>query len=629
MPDSPQVDSREHAGLGDRLDSWKEIATYLRRDVRTVQRWEKTEKLPVHRHVHEKQGTVYAFKSEVDDWARGRRLSDDDSDPGNAIPGPEAETETGTETQIVGVVTPSPANEDEVPATWMARVGAILWRRRWWLVASALVVIGGAWTYWAYSSRESVVLAVLPFKNQGGTDQQPLVDGFTRETIARLETVQPDQMGVLHLTRKYADVSPQEIAGMFNAGYVLKGDARIEGQRIAVATQLLRVSTGGRTLATIWSDKYEGDLKDIQQIQAEVAAAVARAVLQRLLPARPTQALNTEAYEAYQFGTFFLNKRTTADLLKSLEYFNRSVALDPEYAPGYAGLAAAYSLLGSAPYTELPPKESYSKAEAAARRALRLDESLAEAHLALGYSMLVYERNYDKARQEFERAIQLRPAYGAAHDYYAYYLTATGDMKKAIEEREIARRLEPVSPLLTTALGEAFYQNRQYDEAVRMAQKALELDPSYPVSMINLARSYEQGGVHDQAEAIYLKLLHFAPEDPGLLALLGHEYAVSGQGDKARKIEAQLEHLSKRRYVAALYIAMIWTGLGDRDQAFRWLDRAYDEDCEYLVYLQTEPMADPLRGDPRFAELLRKLGLGGAAATAPTHLQGVTDAHTP
>jgi tetratricopeptide (TPR) repeat protein len=147
--------------------------------------------------------------------------------------------------------------------------------------------------------------------------------------------------------------------------------------------------------------------------------------------------------------------------------------------------------------------------------------------------------------------------------------------------------------------------------------------------MINLARSYEQGGVHDQAEAIYLKLLHFAPEDPGLLALLGHEYAVSGQGDKARKIEAQLEQLSKRRYVAALYIAMIWTGLGDRDQAFRWLDRAYDEDCEYLVYLQTEPMADPLRGDPRFAELLRKLGLGGAAATAPTHLQGVTDAHTP
>jgi tetratricopeptide (TPR) repeat protein len=142
-----------------------------------------------------------------------------------------------------------------------------------------------------------------------------------------------------------------------------------------------------------------------------------------------------------------------------------------------------------------------------------------------------------------------------------------------------------------------------------MAQKALELDPAYPVSMINLARAYEQKGMHQPAQAIYQKLLGFAPDDPGVLSLLGHEYAVSGNAPAARKIEAQLEKMRGQRYVAALYIAVVWTGLGDRDRAFQWLDQAYEEDCEYLVYLPTEPIADPLRGDPRFSQLLQKLGL--------------------
>ena len=203
----------------------------------------------------------------------------------------------------------------------------------------------------------------------------------------------------------------------------------------------------------------------------------------------------------------------------------------------------------------------------------------------------------------------MRPGYATAHDYYAYYLTAMGDMTKAIAEREAARKLDPVSPLLTTALGEAYYQNRQFDVAIQFAQKSLELDPTYPVSMINLARSFEEAGMHPQARAIYQKLLGFAPEDPGVLSLLAHEYAVSGDAPAARKIETQLEKMRSKRYVAALYIALVWTGLGDRDRAFQWLDQAYEEDCEYLVYLSTEPMADPLRSDPRFPQLLQKLGL--------------------
>jgi tetratricopeptide (TPR) repeat protein len=592
---SPSYSDETYA-VADRLDSWKEIAAYLKRDVRTVQRWEKTEKLPVRRHLHEKQGTVYAYRPEIDAWSQGRRFPEDEVTD-NGLPSAVAEDDE--------LALPDP---EQKPFGSGRQLLSKRWRRS--LLVLGVAAAGALGIYLVHifwPPPESVVLAVLPFKNMGGPDREALVDGFTTETKTRLEQVQPDRMGVLLLTKKYGELSVEKVAAEFNAGYVLQGEAKIVGQKVSISARLTRAATRGSV--SVWSDQYEGDLQNIQRIQSEVSAAIAKAVLSQIPHSQPTEQLNPEAYEAYQWGSYFLNKRTSADLLKALDYFQKAIQVDPRYAPAYAGLAACYSLLGSAPYTQLPPKESYSKAESSARKALELDESLAEAHLSLGYSLLVYERNYDQARREFERAIQLRPGYATAHDYYAYYLTAMGDMTRAIGEREIARKLDPVSPLLTTALGEAYYHNRQFDLAIRMAQKALELDPAYPVSMINLARAYEQKGMHQPAQAIYQKLLGFAPDDPGVLSLLGHEYAVSGNAPAARKIEAQLEKMRGQRYVAALYIAVVWTGLGDRDRAFQWLDQAYEEDCEYLVYLPTEPIADPLRGDPRFSQLLQKLGL--------------------
>jgi tetratricopeptide (TPR) repeat protein len=594
---TPQPYSDENIAPSDRLDSWKEIAVYLKRDVRTVQRWEKTEKLPVRRHLHEKQGTIYAFKSEINAWSHDRQPQDDDEEPAD-----DSVSNVATDTDAVRTDPEQESTKSE-PGP-VHRLFTPVVKRSLVILAVAAVGALAAHLLWP---QHPMVLAVLPFKNLGASDREAMVDGFTAETKTRLEQVQPERMGVLLLTKRYADLPVDKVAAEFNAAYVLQGDARIVGQKVSITARLLR--SGARGSTPLWNDQYEGDLQDIQRIQSDVSAAIARAVLHEFPGAQPTQQLNTEAYEAYQWGNYFLNKRTTRDLLKGLDYFQRAAQVDPHYAPAYAGLATSYSLLGSAPYTQLPPKESYSKAEAASRRALALDESLAEAHLSLGYSLLVYERNYEDARREFERAIQLRPGYATAHDYYAYYLTAMGEMNKAIAERETARRLDPVSPLLTTALGEAYFQNRQFDLAIRMDQKSLELDPSYPVTMINLARGYEQAGMHPQAREIYQKLLGFAPDDPGLLALAGHEYAVSGDAPAARKIEAQLESMRSQRYVAALYIALVWTGLGDRDRAFQWLDQAYDEDCEYLVYLSTEPMADPLRSDPRFPQLLQKLGL--------------------
>lgn len=597
MPGTPQSFKDEISTPSDRLDSWKEIAAYLKRDVRTVQRWEKTEKLPVRRHLHEKQGTVYAFKSEIDAWTHGRQLEDDDGEPADNESNLEVESDPLLTYSEEELIKPNPS---VVHRLWNPAV------KRWLLVLT--VAIGGALAaHKLWPPPPNVVLAVLPFKNLGASDREAMVEGFTAETKARLEQVQPERMGVLLLTKRYADLPVTTVASEFNAAYVLQGDAKIVGQKVTITARLIR--TGTRAGTPVWHDQYEGDLRDIQRIQSEVSTAIASAVLHEFPGTQHTQQLNTEAYEYYQWGSFFLNKRTSRDLLKALDYFQQSAQVDPRYVPAYAGLAATYSLLGSAPYTQLSPKESYSKAEAAARKALALDESLAEAHLSLGYSLLVYERSYENARQEFERAIQLRPGYATAHDYYAYYLTAMGEMNKAIGERETARKLDPISPLLTTALGEAYFQNRQFDMAIKMDQKSLELDATYPVTMINLARGYEQAGMHPQARGIYEKLLGFAPDDPGALALLAHEYAVSGDAPAARKIEAQLERMRSDRYVAALYIALIWTGLRDRDRAFQWLDQAYDEDCEYLVYLSTEPMADPLRNDPRFPQLLEKLGL--------------------
>jgi tetratricopeptide (TPR) repeat protein len=257
----------------------------------------------------------------------------------------------------------------------------------------------------------------------------------------------------------------------------------------------------------------------------------------------------------------------------------------------------------------LPPGEAFPKAEAAARKALEIDETLAEAHVSLGYSELVYDRNFPEAEKEFKRALQIRPTYATAHQYYGYYLTTMGRLDDAIAERKQAQELEPASPLLNSALGEACYQARNFDLTIAQNKKSLILDPSYAIALINLGRAFEQKKMYPEALQAFQKILAFVPDDPVLLALIAHDYAVSGRKTEAHAIIARLQQMSTARYVPSLYIALIYTGLNERDEAFRWLDKAFDEHCEYLVYLPTEPLADPLRADPRFAQLLRRLGL--------------------
>jgi TolB-like protein/Flp pilus assembly protein TadD len=636
-----------------RLDSWKEIAAYLNKEVRTVQRWEKSLGLPVRRLAQGRQGTVFAYKLDLDAWwqeSQTKIENEDDRPDAGAGFGSDTSGSSVSRSNIVLLGSAADRVEDhaeQYPAgkeqaggdlpekdrsatdragrtTTFDRPDLI---RRLTVLCLLLIVVAGlasvAARFWLRTPggfpRAKMVLAVEPFKNMSGDPGQDFVaDGLTEEMITRLGQLHPEEMGVIRLSPAYAASSLDRIAKDVHANYVLEGSVRQSGKRVAITAQLIQVSDQTQ----VWGESYERDLQDVLSIQAEVASAIAGGVLNRLPHAHPlVRQVNREAYLAYLEGRYFWNKRTEEGFSKAITLFKRSIEIDPTYAPPYAGLADCYELLGSAPYSTLSPKEAFPQAEAAARKALELDPTLAEAHVPLGYSELVYEWNLPEARKEFDKALQLRPGYATAHQFYGYYLTAMGKLDDAIVERKKAVDLDPISPLLNSALAEAYYHARRFDVTIDESHKALELDPGYAIALVNIGRAYEQMGMHQQARDAFQTILAFAPDSPAILALMGHEYAVSGDMAHANRILARLTELSSKKYVPAVYFAVVYIGLGRKDDAFRWLDKAYDERCEYLVYLSSEPLADPLRGDPRFASLLSRIGLRAADASAERRAQ--------
>jgi TolB-like protein/Tfp pilus assembly protein PilF len=589
LPKPDPVDQRS-----DLLDGWKEIGVHLRREVRTVQRWEKSLGLPVHRTPHDKQGRVFAYKSEIDLWWKTRDNPPDEDDP-------------SSDGALSVVPLPRPASSDVIPP-----VPAVRRFPRWLLWGVGAIVVIAVFALGPRVIRvfrpAKIVLSVVPFKGQAGDPEaQRIADGLTEEMISRLGHLHPARLTIRELPGTSQPKLEQISSSRDNGDYLLVGSVRRDGQHVAITAQLVSLREGTRVM---WGNTYETQLKDVIDTEIQISETLVSEVL-NVLPTdqhQPPQ-LNRTANEAYLKGRYFWNRRTVESLNTAIAYFRQAIEADPTYAPPYAGLSDCYALLGSAPYSALPPTEAFPKAEEAALKALQLDDTLAEAHVSLGYSRLVYDRNFTEAEKHFRRALQLRPGYATAHQFYAYYLTAVGRMEEAIQERKLAVQLDPVSPLLNSALGEAYYQARQFDQTIELNQKSLELDPSYIVALVNGARGYEQKGMHAEAIAAYQKILTVAPATPSVMALLGHAYAVSGNPAAAQKILADLEKISQQRYVSSLYIAMIYTGLKDKDHAFQYLEKANQERCEYLVYLRTEPFADPLRSDPRFPVLLKSLGL--------------------
>jgi tetratricopeptide (TPR) repeat protein len=605
----PPVPAVAERPASDRLETWGEIAVYLNREIRTVQRWEKTMGLPIRRlgGGPDKQSRVFALKSELDVWWHEHEVLR------NA---PEPHDETSGSNLATVVAPPSPSEKERAVRRRLLQWSILI-------AATALLTVfipKIAERIWP----SKVVLAVPPFRNLGEKADDYIAAGLTEEMIARLGQLHPDLMSV-----QPVNTGVTTVRGGGRATHFLLGTVRRVNDQVAVTAQLI----DSRNQTVVWGNTYERDVKDLLRVQAEVAEAIASEVFRKLPhPAAPAREVNREAYLSYLEGRYFWNRRTAESIQKAVTLFERSINEDATYAPAYAGLADCYELLGSAPYTTMPPREAYPKAEVAARKAMELDESLAEAHVSLGYAYLAYEWKFTDADREFRRALDLRPSYATGHQYYAYSLTAAGKLREAIEERKKAVDLDPVSPLMASALGEAYYQARQFDQTIEQNQRALELDPRYAIALVNIGRAYQQKGMHPQAQAAFQKILAVVPDDPAVLSLLGHEYAVSGQRDEALRTLAKLKNLAAQRYVPAIYFALIYTGLGDRNEAFRGMEAAVNERTEYLVYLGSEPLADPLRDDPRFADLLKEVGISAkpgsriSANSAPAG-QGETDSH--
>ena len=454
-------------------------------------------------------------------------------------------------------------------------------------------------------------LAVLPLENiSGDKEQEYFADGMTDALIAEL-----GQIGSLRVisrtsVMRFKGARPQggleEIARQLKVDALIEGSVLRSGDRVRVTAQLI----GAVPERHLWARSYERDLRDVLTLQSEVARAIANEIKANLTPAvqarlARTHAVNPEAYEAYLRGRYFWNKRTGEGTKKGIEFFGHALEKDPAYALAYTGLADCYYLL--ADYSFLSPREAFPRGKAAATKALELDETSAEAHTSLAVIKSEYEWDWLGAEREFKRAIELNPNYATAHHWYSDYLGEMGRHEEAIAEIKRAQQLDPLSLIINTVAGVRFHWARRYDEAVEQLRKTLEMDPNFAVAHHWLGQVYEQMGQHESAIAEHQKAIRASGGSSQAVAALGHAYAAAGKRNEALRILADLNERRKTAYVSPYDIAVIHVALGEKDQAFEWLEKAYQERAAPIVVLKVDPRLDPLRSDPRFQGLLRRM----------------------
>ncbi|UCC32202.1 MAG: tetratricopeptide repeat protein, partial [Phycisphaerales bacterium] len=454
-------------------------------------------------------------------------------------------------------------------------------------------------------------LAVLPLANlSGDRDQEYFADGMTGELNTALGKIRAltviSRMSVMRY--KDTDKTPPDIARELNVDALVEGTVTRFGDRVRITANLIK----GATSEQLWGDSYERELRDILALQNEVARAIAKEIKVKLTPQEQvrlttTEQVNPEAYEAYLKGRHWWNKRTPEGLNKSLTLFRQAISLDPNLALGYAGIADAYVVMGS--WNVLRPHEAYPEAKKEATKGVEIDETLAEAHVSLAAVAKNYDWDFSGAEREFIRAIQLNPGYATAYQWYAEHLAAMGRHEEAVAQMERALELDPLSLIIHVAYGRICYYARRYELAIDHCHKALQLDPNFTPAHLLLSFSYVQKGMFEEAVAASQKAKLFSGGLPLSLASLGYAHAVAGNRDEALSILAQLTELSKQTHVTADNLALIHIGLGEKDQAFGWLARAAEERSSYLASLNTEPVLDSLRADPRFDDLVRRVGM--------------------
>src|SRR5437870_4483424 len=460
------------------------------------------------------------------------------------------------------------------------------------------------------SSITNKSIAVLPFDNLSGDPQNAYFsEGVQDEILTRLAKIA--ELKVISRTStqrfKSAPNDLRQIAQQLGVANILEGSVQKANDQVRVNVQLINALTD----AHLWADTYDRKLTDIFAVETEIAKTVAdmlQAKLtgseQHVIAARPTA--NSEAHQLYLKGRFFWNKRTGSDLKKSIDYFEQAIAADPSYALGYAGVADAYVFLPG--YTAGAPGDYYPKAKAAAKKALELDETLAEAHTTLALAIWYYDFDFKQANREFQRAIELNPNYATGHQQYGNNtLSALGRFDDAIVEGKRAVELDPLSLVINADLGANYYYARRYDEAIAQMRKTLEMDPGYYIAHLVLGQVLDAKGARDAA-IVECQKARALNDDPSVLGVLARAYGLSGNKMEAEKILDQLKKLSQERYVSAYSFALTYLGLGDKEEALRWLEQSYQDHAgSDIGYIRVDPLLDPLRGDPRFEALAEKI----------------------
>jgi TolB-like protein/Flp pilus assembly protein TadD len=583
-----------------RLDSWKEIAAYLNRDVTTVQRWEKREGMPVHRHVHAKRGSVYALSTELDAWRESRKRL-----LGEEVERPYTAVSAGEESRLEQTPARSPLR------SYILAASAVLC-----IVAALYLFSRGRAQHTAM--RQIRAIAVLPLKNlTGNPAQEYLADGMTEALIGRLSNIH----GLRVISRtsvmrfKNSQVPVPEIAKTLGVDALVEGSVMREGNRIRVTVQLIR----GASDDHFWSETYDGELQDVFRLQSDLAQAIAAKVevtvtgeeRERIAAARTVA---PGVYESYSKGQFALNKgNSRADVDESIADFQDAIQKDPNFAPAYLGIANAYTALGTVFMSE-SPGETRPKAMAAVKRALNLDPNLSEAHVLLA-NLKQQEWHWVEAESEYRRALELNPNSISAAEGYALWLACNGRSDEALNWAERGRELDPLSApggLISAPGGLTawiLFQTRRYDMASRDLHAALALRPDDASALLGLG--FVLTAENKPAEAIppLEKAAVLSNRSPAVLGVLTRAYARAGRRRDALRVLAELKTRRQKGYVPAGAFVNAYLGLGNKDQAFYWLEQAYREQSNILQFVKSHPYFDSIRSDRRFADLVRRVGL--------------------
>jgi TolB-like protein/Tfp pilus assembly protein PilF len=591
--DEPLPSVRPPEKVTERLESWKDIAAYLNRDVTTVQRWEKREGMPVHRHLHDKRGSVYALTSELDIWRQTRKLH----------------LEEGEAKAV--------ATEGVAQAV---QSGPPVWRKRRWLVlGSGVAALTLLMLLYVTRNRAGVAqspkinsVAVLPLQNLSGDPSQDyFADGMTEELIGRLSMIPGlrviSRTSSMHF--KNTQLSVPEIGRMLGVDAIIEGSLVRDGRQVRVHTQLIRAATDEH----IWAGEYQRDYGGILEIQEEFTRSIVEQIEVNLTPedrahlaaARP---VDPEAYDDYLKGRYYFNQRTEDALNKSITSFQQAITRDRGYAPAYSGLAEAYAMLGFR--GGFPSKDALSHAKTAALKAIELDDALGEPHTSLAFIDETYEWDWTAAEREYKRALELNPGDAQTHNWYAGYLTYIGRFDDGISEARRARDLDPLSLPINNALAGRLMAGGHYDEALRQVQETLKLDAHFAPAHQTLGWIYLHIGRQEEAVREFESALKLSgARDTDLQLDLGFGYAVSGRRDEARKVLDRFQKLHEQDAVPAASVAILLGALDEPNEAFAWMEKAYQERDPQLTYLKAGRRFEPLRSDPRFEQLVRRVGL--------------------